>query len=196
MKIDENKKKNKFTQRTLEAFVTTLLNLLQEKNFDAITIGELCDRCNYPRSTFYNYFEDIYDLMEYCWEHIGMEMKLNLYKDIPYDERTITLFQRSYEYMDSQRTVIDKILIHNDVDGKMVQLLARFIRKRIYEMIIECPCTENYQVPSEMMVQHYSNTIQLILEWCFLRKEKMELRQAENSLEYLLGILEREVHDK
>ena len=37
---------------------------------EKISVQKICDICNYPRSTFYNYFEDIYDLMD-CNYEIG-----------------------------------------------------------------------------------------------------------------------------
>lgn len=37
----------------------------------------------YPRSTFYNYFDDIYDLMDYCWIVIVKDMNLEQYMKIP-----------------------------------------------------------------------------------------------------------------
>ncbi|ETJ34337.1 hypothetical protein Q604_UNBC11238G0001, partial [human gut metagenome] len=35
------------------------------------TINELCEKANYPRATFYNYFDDINDLLNYCWPRIA-----------------------------------------------------------------------------------------------------------------------------
>ena len=39
---------------------------LEETPFEKITLTQLCDASMVPRSTFYRYFEDKYDLLYYC----------------------------------------------------------------------------------------------------------------------------------
>ena len=59
MKYDLTKKTNRFAERTLKDFSETLFSLVEKKKFEDITVNELCNACNYPRATFYNYFQDI-----------------------------------------------------------------------------------------------------------------------------------------
>ena len=68
MKYDITKRATKGAQRTLEAFSGTMFELLSRKSFEEITVNELCQQSNYPRATFYNYFDDKYDLLNYCWD--------------------------------------------------------------------------------------------------------------------------------
>ena len=42
----------------------SLLQLLQEKPLEKITVKELCERADVNRGTFYRYYEDIFDLFE------------------------------------------------------------------------------------------------------------------------------------
>ena len=51
-------------------FSEKMLMLLADMSLEEISVQKMCDICNYPRSTFYNYFDDIYDLMDYCWTAI------------------------------------------------------------------------------------------------------------------------------
>lgn len=66
MKLDQIDTSKSFSKRLLNAFTNGLFDLLKEKKLENITVAELCNKVNYPRSTFYNYFEDIYVLMDYC----------------------------------------------------------------------------------------------------------------------------------
>lgn len=193
MKIDQNKKQNCFTQRTLEAFSTTIIELLCEMSFENITINLLCKRSNYPRSTFYNYFEDIFDLMNYCFDKIANDIKLDDYEDISHEERTFVLFERLYSYMESKQIQIDKILAHNNINGKMLHTLNQFIQKKIYEIMIKCPESKKYPIPFEILVEQYSRTLQLILDWCFFRKKHTRKDDALKYLYYLIGSLEKEM---
>ncbi|WP_099469232.1 TetR/AcrR family transcriptional regulator [Konateibacter massiliensis] len=130
MKYNLNGKPNRFAQRTLSDFSNALFTLLSKKSFEEITVNELCEISNYPRATFYNYFEDIFDLLNYCW--------LSLTKEI-------------------------------------------------YTIMENCPCTSKYPIPYELVAEHYSNTILLLIEWCFLKNKCSSKEEAIEHLKYLLN---------
>ena len=67
IKLDLNRKLSRGANRTLKIFSDTLFKLLTEKAFENITVNEICEKASIPRATFYNYFDDKYDLMSYCW---------------------------------------------------------------------------------------------------------------------------------
>ncbi len=48
---------------TEKAIVESFIKLLNEKPLDKITVKDVIDECGVNRSTFYYYFEDIYDLL-------------------------------------------------------------------------------------------------------------------------------------
>ena len=58
MKYDSTKSLTKGAKRTLETFTGKMFMLLSEKSFEEITVGQLCEVAQYPRATFYNYFDD------------------------------------------------------------------------------------------------------------------------------------------
>lgn len=191
MKIDLNDRNTSFAKRLLNDFSAGLIQLLQEKKLESITIAQLCEKTSYPRSTFYNYFEDIYDLMDYCWEAIGQRINIADYQNIEHDKRTLALFDMVYDYMEANRASIDKLLKHNSIDGAMLQSLDRFIKKAIYNMVNECPFSYKYPVPYEIVAVHYSNTVQMILSACFLDKS-ITKDEAVSYIDFLLGTLEKE----
>ncbi|MDQ8693678.1 MULTISPECIES: TetR/AcrR family transcriptional regulator [Streptococcus] len=49
-------------EETREFFMEAFLKALREKPLNKISVKELCQRTGYNRSTFYYYFEDVYDL--------------------------------------------------------------------------------------------------------------------------------------
>ena len=57
MKYDLTKPLTRGAKRTLDAFRREMFSLLSEKPFEEITVGELCENAQYPRATFYNYFD-------------------------------------------------------------------------------------------------------------------------------------------
>lgn len=50
---------------------TALLDALSKKSFEQITIADICQTADYPRSTFYKYYYDKLDLFsDYLHEHL------------------------------------------------------------------------------------------------------------------------------
>lgn len=189
MKLDQVDKTKSFTKRLLNDFSGALLELLQEKRLESITIAELCAKTNYPRSTFYNYFEDIYALMDYCWEALGARIKIDDFQSIDHSERTLALFSMAYDFMEENRSSIDKLLKNNRADGAMLRSFDSYIKKTIYHMVSECEFSYKYPVPYEIIAQHYSNTVQMILTACFMDKA-ITKHEAITYMDFLLGTLE------
>ncbi len=52
---------------TQNAIVETFLELLHEKPFEKITVKDIVDGCDINRNTFYYYYQDIYDLLDYVF---------------------------------------------------------------------------------------------------------------------------------
>ena len=61
--VTESRKNNK-SERTKVKIIDSYLDLMGNKKWDRITVKELCEKCSITRSTFYQYYSDIYDLME------------------------------------------------------------------------------------------------------------------------------------
>ena len=191
MKYDLTKKTNRFAERTLKDFSETLFSLVEKKKFEDITVNELCNACNYPRATFYNYFQDIYDLLDYCWENMSKEIKIQDYKSITPEESTQVLFERLYTFFEKKKDTVDRIMSNNEIDGAMAESLKRFMLLKIKEIVSSCENINNQSVPFELIVMHYSNTLQMILEFCFLRKDLISKEEAQISIDYLLVSLEK-----
>src|SRR6267378_4922049 len=62
------KKPDQRTQRTRHHLSGALVELIQEKRFDDITVQNVIDRADVGRSTFYSHFRDKEDLFQKNWE--------------------------------------------------------------------------------------------------------------------------------
>ena len=113
--------KTRFAKRALEDFSRTMIELLSKKPFENIMVSEICEISNYPRATFYNYFEDKYDLLNYCWDCFGEKID----------------FQNDYDYMDTDEKMYDLFNSLYDffkrkyfIKGRRKNILKVFIRRR------------------------------------------------------------------
>ena len=59
----DNKKDNQRVKITKKIIKNTLVDMLEDMDINKITVSSLCKRAEINRSTFYNYYDDIYDLL-------------------------------------------------------------------------------------------------------------------------------------
>ena len=104
MKFKLSDKASRFAKRALADFSERMIVMLLGMPLEEISVQKICDVCSYPRSTFYNYFDDIYDLMDYCW--IVIEKYLN----VKGEQNTEQIFSLLYGYLDQYRPHIYRIL--------------------------------------------------------------------------------------
>lgn len=74
-------------KQTRQTILNTFKSLLEEKDFDKITVVEIVGRCGINRNTFYYYFQDIYALLtawlKQSWEkHIAANPKDTELQDV------------------------------------------------------------------------------------------------------------------
>lgn len=60
----ENKQLDRRTKYSIRVLQTTLLEILESKSLDSVSVTELCAKADINRGTFYKYYRDIYDLYE------------------------------------------------------------------------------------------------------------------------------------
>ena len=185
MKYDHTKKTNRFAARTLKDFSTTMFSLLEEKPFESITVLQICQIANYPRATFYNYFEDKYDLLEYCWSLIKDRIQLDDAVDVHHPHETFELFGRLYDCFKEHEKLLSKIMANNPIEGELFASFTRYLSVNVLR-IVELLNIQSKIVPLPLAVSFYSNTILLVLEYCFLKKKTISKEQAMVYLRYLL----------
>jgi len=112
MKLDFRAKLSVSQKRTTTMIVNALYMLLTKKSFDEITVREICKISLIPHSTFYNYFEDKYDVVKWSFYAIvynyypEMDEIMNHYDNI---EKSADLL---YDFIDDYCSSL-KIRIRN-----------------------------------------------------------------------------------
>lgn len=69
--------------RTRDAIRNALVDLIEEKGFEAITVKDITDTAKINRGTFYAHYQDKFDLMTKCQEEIMQEMSNIVKQNFP-----------------------------------------------------------------------------------------------------------------
>ncbi|NQX66454.1 TetR/AcrR family transcriptional regulator [Paenibacillus alba] len=95
--------------RTKESIRYALVELINEKGFDAITVKDITTRARINRGTFYAHYQDKFDLMTRCEEEIMLDMSRLTKQNYPsviaaleIDSQTLTPFSFTvslFEYL-------------------------------------------------------------------------------------------------
>ncbi len=97
-------------RRTQKLLREALIELIEERGFEALTIGELTERAMVSRAAFYRNYQDKYDLVEQIFEE-AMSALLNAVGDLGREhppEIWVTFFEHIAEYERLYRALLGR----------------------------------------------------------------------------------------
>ena len=186
MKYDPSKKQSRGVERTQRAFTMAMFDSLAEKPFDKITVNAVCQKADYPRATFYNYFDDKFDLLNCCWYKLGQEIHLDVNNTELDRSAIMEVFAQTYKLFYNYQPLLLNIIKNNPLDGQLVTHFIHHFTKVIGKSIETSLDTSEINTPAELVARHCSSTVLEVLEWIFLGQNKTTLEEAEGYLEELL----------
>ncbi|MDO4265882.1 MAG: TetR/AcrR family transcriptional regulator [Eubacteriales bacterium] len=191
MKYDLSKKPSRSAKRTLHAFKDTMFFLLSAHPFEELTVNMICEQADYPRTTFYNYFDDKYDLLNYCWLWLSGEMHLEEHRTLSQNEILYLFFDKLFDFFERKQDIIHQILKNNPQTGYMFSSFRSFMN-HLVRMIFEHSSSEaDCPVPRELIADHYSNTLLLVCQWVGWFNPVCTRATAHEYLNYLIGDLQK-----
>lgn len=157
------------TKRTLKNLRQALTDLLKVKSLEKISIQELCDITMISRGTFYNYFYDKYDLLNYEWEQVQLKIDPKFThsnpESISYKEYIELFLKNLINYLSKERQSY-QMIISNNADSIFSANMHDYIGTQILLRLNEA-ITENAkpQVPLELLATVYASTIITVGNW-------------------------------
>lgn len=188
MKYDLTKKPTRGAQRTLESFSNTMFELLSEEPFEKISVNKICDISNFPRATFYNYFDDKFDLVDYCWYVIAQDIEVDKVTKVKSNQSLIVYFDRLYDVFKSNQHLLDNILQYNDFSGQLVNSFINYFKDKMQEILSKTIDYSKTGLPVELIADHCSETVILVLKWIFLKHHDANKQLAHEYLQKLLNL--------
>ena len=169
-----NKNESRY-QSTAILFDEALINLLEKKEIDYITIKEICNKAGFNRSTFYLHYENISDLIVECMEYINTKFlsqfnkNTNVFINEIEDSKLEDLYLIKSEYLTPYLTFIKEN--KNIFKATLFNPDAMQANKRInsLEKHVIIPIMKRYDIPEEkikyILSFHIHGIVAIVNEW-------------------------------
>ncbi|AYW47255.1 TetR/AcrR family transcriptional regulator [Tetragenococcus osmophilus] len=142
-------------QKTYEALINALLELLTEKTLDKLTVNELCEKARIRRPTFYKHFNDKYDFFNFTVKSL-QEHYIAKVEEETDDKHPVryftTLFQTMLDAIDEYQKVLLPLQIDNTsffifetADEQLNQQLEKQLR-HFYDMGYQLPTNVDFSL--------------------------------------------------
>lgn len=186
MKSDTTTKMSASTRRTLNLLADTILNLLEDYSLEKITTKDICCAAEVPRSTFYNHFEDKYDLFRYA---IKLTVSRIIIKDTDAaDERQyieneidsiLAFAQNNYQF-------VKKVSSANN-NGILFAEIKVYLFDRLLNHLIEQKARGMHAIANERIIAEiYANAIVYSAKTWIEKDTLVSANEIKNALVSLL----------
>lgn len=169
MRLLDDKEMTISTKRTLKSLRQALTDLLKIKPIDKISIQELCDLAMISRGTFYNYFYDKYDLLNYDWAQVQLLIDPKFtHPDLntKHYKKYIQLFLNNLINHLAKEYETYQLIMVNNSDNIFTLNMHEYMMEQILLRLQEATDKkEPIEVPLELLATVYASTIITVSKW-------------------------------
>lgn len=162
--------RERIINQTKKLLKDNLIDLLEKKNLEKITIKELCEKADINRTTYYKYYLDQYDQLEKIEDEIFIDMGNYIDNNSIHDSRENEIIIKNIlEYIENNKRAFKILLEKADINFQNKML--RFIGKKIFNK-------EEYSTIDEEIVYIYTavGSFGVVSEWI---KGNLEINKEE-----------------
>ena len=138
------KKEYRNVVRTKKMIKTAFVELLGEKkNINAITVSELCNRANIAKSTFYNYYGDLYSVAEE-FENELIDRLSAVLDEVEVDQAPEydAYVRKVISFLKENEDTYKKAVLSSDVRF-FIEKLKSIISKRVFSNSVSLPLSQS-----------------------------------------------------
>ena len=172
---DSREKRDLRVERTYKLLIDALMQLMTEKHFEEITVGELCERAMVRRATFYTHFGDKYELFTFMIREVKEQFAENLSQRndneiVPY---YIGILSQMMDFLEQKREMISTIF-SSSVAHVLMDIFVEQIKLDIwYQLREKAKKGEISQGTAELKAVQYAVIIAHSAKWWLENYEKL-----------------------
>ncbi|MCR5490566.1 MAG: TetR/AcrR family transcriptional regulator [Bacilli bacterium] len=181
MKMTDRPKLRNSSKRTIEAFCRAEGQLLATKPYRSITVQEICEIAQYPRATFYNYFDNKSDLLDYLIISI-VEQKVKRPNEAG-EKQEYAYFKAAYDILDESESQIMKIIKINSDDNDFLIATKNYLEKKALDGLPRAQYDEaKHGLPYEIYISYVTSATWAVLKYRFFYGRPCTKEQAVSYL--------------
>lgn len=175
------KKRPDITDATRQRFVDTFCRLYEIKPIEKITVKEIAEKAGHNRVTFYQYFHDAYEILEYLENRFLENAKIAIEKNI-----------RSGDMFTQFEKIFDGII---EDDPEMVKLLLRGAncsstlercKAAIVPVITEVLAVDDEDYRAKAVLEFYISGVASLLKYKVDHDDKIATVELGNIIKHML----------
>ena len=157
-------------RKTREAIFKAFIELLSKKDFNSITVGEIIERADIGRATFYAHFETKdFLLKELCKElfcHLfdAMEDSNNGHTHIFECEAPESAFLHLVRHLQKNDNNV-LVLLSKQNNGLFLKYFNENLRELVISELPQFECKKNEDLPESFWINHITSTFVETLRW-------------------------------
>lgn len=139
--------KNRNGLKSKEAIKSVFMELIKEKDVSNITVTEIVKKADLNRSTFYQHYYDVYDIVEEIQNNVISEMNF-LLKDLninEFDGENFKILDSISSYLYKNKDLFKVCILHQDVLPFLEELIKLFT-----ETLLKNPSMTNIKDPIDV----------------------------------------------
>ena len=165
---------NKIISVTRQNLTDAFCILLKKNPVQKITIRAICEKAGYNRSTFYKYFRDVYDVLEYVENIVITQVKENFQRNISPENFGETFFA-AFTKIQSDKAVYFDVLFNLYNRQRFVEKIIREVSPIFIKMFNLPPENPKSKYLTEI---YFQTVLSALISWI---KNNRDINLAEIS---------------
>ncbi len=168
MKFNSDEQLTMGAKRTLLILRASMARLLKKKNFNSIKTSELCAESLIPKSTFYNYFEDKYDFLDYFIEFTLMEIGKEIDSRLSYGNQVKDYLTSMFKVLNNYREYILKIMEKNPKEDYLCRRFGELFIDMVVKATVNMGVYTESNVPVNIIARMNATAILTVMMWSLI----------------------------
>ncbi|MFC9712465.1 TetR/AcrR family transcriptional regulator [Paenibacillus sp. NPDC056933] len=171
--------------KTRKAIMEAFVGLLEEKDFEQMTINDIADRANVNRGTIYLHYADKFDLLDQCIETYLQQLVETCLNGSPASPVTAKdALLRTFRYLEEHAAIYSTLLTKKGIPAFRSKLMTLMVQG-VEDQMDACGIQRGMKM--EITVQFLASAAVGLLEWWIMHSMPYP---AEEMVEQLITLLE------
>jgi AcrR family transcriptional regulator len=180
-------KKEESAKRTKERICEALLTCLSTEPFRKITVKKIIETAGVNRSTFYKYYLDKFDLLDYYLEQVLNDFIAEKNYDFvkarknEIDNPIYSEYFRNSEDFIKRNSKIYKVLWSSEIGSNLYEKMLNIQKANILDTIISDPFYTEDKLPYAILYSNlFASNFMVTIRWWIERDDTVDFEQTSN----------------